>query len=144
MKVLTVRQPWAWAIARGGKDIENRRWTTTHRGPLAIHAAATAGPDQLAAVRFIRRLVPADVLPASVGDDRPYTEQGRVVAVVELVEVCKAGLSGQPCECGPWAMPGQAHWRLAHARPVTGPVLRGQLGLWEYELRALAGLVGEG
>jgi hypothetical protein len=24
MRALTVRQPWAWAIVHGGKDIENR------------------------------------------------------------------------------------------------------------------------
>ena len=24
MRVLTVRQPWAWAIIHGGKDVENR------------------------------------------------------------------------------------------------------------------------
>ncbi len=40
MKALTVRQPWAWALMEGGKDIENRKWATTYRGPLAIHAAA--------------------------------------------------------------------------------------------------------
>jgi hypothetical protein len=35
-RTLTVRQPWAWAIARGHKDIENRSWTTRYRGPIAI------------------------------------------------------------------------------------------------------------
>lgn len=24
MRILTVRQPWAWAIIHGGKDVENR------------------------------------------------------------------------------------------------------------------------
>ena len=38
MKVLSVRQPWAWALIHGGKDIENRDWKTNYRGPLAIHA----------------------------------------------------------------------------------------------------------
>jgi hypothetical protein len=26
VRVLTVRQPWAWAIIHGGKDAENRNW----------------------------------------------------------------------------------------------------------------------
>ena len=38
MKVLSVRQPWAWAIIHGGKDVENRNWYTSFRGTLAIHA----------------------------------------------------------------------------------------------------------
>lgn len=37
MNCLTVCQPWAWAIFHG-KDIENRGWLMTHRGPLLIHA----------------------------------------------------------------------------------------------------------
>lgn len=40
MKVLTVRQPWAWAIAHGGKDVENRATLWRYRGPLLIHAGA--------------------------------------------------------------------------------------------------------
>lgn len=38
LRALTIRQPWAWAIIHGGKDIENRSWNTKHRGPLVIHA----------------------------------------------------------------------------------------------------------
>jgi hypothetical protein len=25
VKALTIRQPWAWAVIYGGKDVENRR-----------------------------------------------------------------------------------------------------------------------
>lgn len=39
MKALSVRQPWAWLIVHGGKDIENRTWKTAYRGPVLIHAA---------------------------------------------------------------------------------------------------------
>src|SRR5438876_81719 len=38
VKAISIQQPWAWAIVHAGKDIENRTWTTTHRGELAIHA----------------------------------------------------------------------------------------------------------
>jgi hypothetical protein len=38
MKALTIRQPWAELILQGRKTIELRKWTTRHRGPLAIHA----------------------------------------------------------------------------------------------------------
>lgn len=41
MKALTLRQPWASLVALGVKTIETRGWSTSYRGPLAIHAAAT-------------------------------------------------------------------------------------------------------
>ena len=38
MKALSIMQPWAWLIANGHKDIENRSWPTRYRGPVLIHA----------------------------------------------------------------------------------------------------------
>ncbi len=38
MKALSIRQPWAWLIAHGYKDIENREWRTGFRGRFLIHA----------------------------------------------------------------------------------------------------------
>lgn len=40
VRALTVRQPWAWAIVSGGKNIENRTQQWTYRGTLLIHAGA--------------------------------------------------------------------------------------------------------
>jgi hypothetical protein len=41
MKALSVRQPWAYLIVSGGKDIENRKWKTSYRGPVLIYASNT-------------------------------------------------------------------------------------------------------
>ncbi len=41
MYALSIRQPWAWLVANGFKDVENRNWPTMHRGPVLIHAAKT-------------------------------------------------------------------------------------------------------
>lgn len=38
MMALSIRQPWAWLIVNGHKDIENRDWHTGKRGPILIHA----------------------------------------------------------------------------------------------------------
>ncbi|MEP3114129.1 ASCH domain-containing protein [Nisaea sp.] len=38
MKALSIQQPWAEAIVRGYKPVENRTWFTGYRGPLLIHA----------------------------------------------------------------------------------------------------------
>lgn len=41
VKVLSIRQPWAWLIVNGYKAVENRRWNTQHRGHTLIHASKT-------------------------------------------------------------------------------------------------------
>lgn len=35
---LSIQQPWAWAILKAGKDIENREWFSHYRGRFLIHA----------------------------------------------------------------------------------------------------------
>jgi hypothetical protein len=38
-KIISIRQPWATLIVRGVKDIENRSWATSYRGPVLVHAS---------------------------------------------------------------------------------------------------------
>ena len=39
MKILSIRQPWAYLITQGSKDIENRSWPTKYRGQFLVHAS---------------------------------------------------------------------------------------------------------
>lgn len=39
MKALSIRQPWAWLIVNGHKDIENRSWPTRFCGEFLVHAS---------------------------------------------------------------------------------------------------------
>jgi hypothetical protein len=95
MKAITIRQPWASAIARPGpnaKRVENRGRPTTHRGPVAIHAGKT--PDTLAdqdprIVRMFGR------------DPRVGMPMGAVIAVAELVDCHQATWNPDVC-CAPW------------------------------------------
>jgi hypothetical protein len=41
VKALSIRQPYAWLIVNGLKDIENRNWPTNFRGDVLIHAGIT-------------------------------------------------------------------------------------------------------
>lgn len=41
MRALSIRQPWAWLIVNGFKDVENRTWKTKYRGEVLIHASKT-------------------------------------------------------------------------------------------------------
>ena len=44
---LSVRQPWAWAIVKGFKDVENRTWSTKYRGLVYIHAPKKVETHQI-------------------------------------------------------------------------------------------------
>lgn len=48
---LSIRQPWAWLIVHGHKDVENRDWPTKYRGPLWIHAGKTKDHEQYEAAQ---------------------------------------------------------------------------------------------
>lgn len=76
MKALSIRQPFAHLILIGVKRIENRKWPTLYRGPLAIHAGA----------RWHERPVEEieKHFQVKVPDDLPT---GGIVGVVDLVDV---------------------------------------------------------
>lgn len=137
MKALTIRQPWAWSIAAGHKPIENRGWVTPHRGQLAVHSAKQFDDHPEDALRMVRDILRASgtPYPKTFHDALPLAGGGLVLATVDLVDVCTASYDTETvaCGCGPWAMPGQAHWRLADARPLGEPVpATGRLGLWDW------------
>lgn len=100
---LTVKQRWAHLIIHGGKDVENRSWSTNHRGRLWIHAGR------------------------AVDDDSPDVQGevvfGAIIGHVTLVDVIRDSRST-------WAIPGEWHWVLTDPTPVERLVRRGQMGLW--------------
>ena len=93
MKFLTIRQPWAQLIAVGAKTIETRSWSTSYRGPLAIHAGKAwpvpVGEWQVPSDRgpgpMIERLV--SPLAGTYRWEAIRAPLGAVVAVCDLVDV---------------------------------------------------------
>lgn len=131
MKALTVQQPWAWAIAAGHKDIENRTWATSYRGPLAIHAGKTwASSGDVQICRSVLEDLGVVKADEQVGD-RHLLATGAIVAVVDLAGVCE----DPRCRCSVWAGIGWKHWQLKNPRPLTEPVpASGRQGLWDIDL----------
>ena len=120
VRAMSVQQPWAFAIARGGKTVSNQPLPTAHRGPLLIHASMRV--DLNACDSPLIRSAGWDP-----GD--PLATIGAVIAVADLADVCSAGGA---CDCGPWADPGHHHWRLAAVRALPRPIVAlGRPGLWE-------------
>lgn len=86
MKVLTLTQPWATLMAIGAKRIETRGWSTSYRGPLAIHAAKKFPQDCVSLCfdsPFKETLVAAGIIKPR---ELPL---GQVLAVLELVNCLK-------------------------------------------------------
>lgn len=125
MRILTVRQPWAYAIIHLGKDVENRTRNIAgaYRGPVAIHAAKSK----------------LGTFDASHAELWPYSPRkhvlGAIIGVVDLVDVHMDDT--EPCNgpirlgiCSRWAEPGMHHLVLANPRPLVEPIpYRGALGL---------------
>jgi hypothetical protein len=113
MRVISLQQPWAWLVVQGGKDVENRRWPTRYRGPIAIHASLKLDTSY----RDGRFRFPAGVeLPPLDSLDR-----GAIVGVATLVECVSH--SDSPWFSGPFG------FLLRDARPVAPLPWRGALGL---------------
>jgi hypothetical protein len=111
--VLTIRQPWAWAILHAGKAIENRSKRTHYRGPLWIHAASQMDTAALAALRRVF--------------DVPELPTGALVGVVSVVG-CTA-VCDSPWFVGPYG------WELASQRALPEPIpMAGQLSTFRRRL----------
>lgn len=124
MKALTVRQPWAWAIVWGGKDVENRSQLWTYRGLLAIHAGKT--PDDGADSDPLLEAVAAN---SGVGTMAPV---GAVIGVVDLFGCHWAANHTRRDWCSPWAQDDTTHLMLRNPRPLARPVeVRGMPGMFD-------------
>jgi hypothetical protein len=111
LRAITIRQPWAWAIIFGGKDIENRSWLTHYRGLLAIHAGLAYLSDA-AMPRGVRT------------PERKDLVFGAVIGVVDLHDVVEKSRSR-------WFADGGYGFVLRDPRPLAKPVrCSGRLGLW--------------
>lgn len=129
MRALTVQQPWATAIMRWGKEVENRtrNLAGSYRGPVAIHAGLR---EDLAAYDddLIREVL------GQYDDGWILAEQlvtGAIIGVVDLASVHDDSDHGRQHSCSPWAQPNLWHLILERPRALADPVpCRGRLGLW--------------
>jgi len=128
MRILTVRQPWAWAIIHGGKDVENRVRNIAggYRGPVAIHAGL-AYDNQWNSYPLALKMNHHEGVHE---DPQPWRAHlGAILGVVDLVDV--HDLDSAACyDDTEWAEDGMYHLVLANPRPLTTPIpFRGALGL---------------
>ena len=154
MKALSLMQPWATLIAQGAKRIETRSWSTSYRGPLAIHASKGLPGWVADAVRsepqFTNALGDLFNPHGRVLGDLP---RGCIIAIAELISVkfitensdgwnwfgptgrwFDYEITDQERAFGDYT-PGRYAWLLADVRPIDAPIpAKGALGLWETPL----------
>lgn len=111
MKALSIKQPWAWLILNGGKNIENRTWNTKFRGRFLIHASKQEDKWAMKHFQLIGLINPDDMI------------HGAIIGSVELVDVVKSSDSN-------W-FHGPYGFILKDPKPEVIRFTKGRLGFYE-------------
>jgi adenine-specific DNA-methyltransferase len=128
---LSVRNPWAYLICHGVKDIEYRSKRTSHRGRFYIHVSGPAfsAADALGAEpdKMVWRGSPElmKLLRGAEGDSsRPIFPSGCIIGHVDLIEVEEYGEK-------------DFGWVLENPVLLSEPIVgvKGVLGFWKYDPR---------
>jgi hypothetical protein len=152
--VLSLRQPWAWAVLHAGKRVENRCWSTTFRGEFLIHAAAWPGDVVAMAAKrrpplplYDARIEAVAMLDMARDLDAPlppgktvtlrelYGQRGGIVGVARPVDVLppctyERSLFGNTVCSGPWHVAEQYGFVLEDVRATAFEPLKGSLGFF--------------
>lgn len=126
MKVLSLRQPWAWALFFAGKDIENRTWKTNFRGDLAIHAAKGMTVREYNDAKDFMFDIGVNYVP-----NRDELEFGKIVGIIEVVGCINEHDYGYGSEDSLWFQ-GPYGWIVQNPRQVKPVAAKGGLSLWDY------------
>jgi hypothetical protein len=121
MKVLSIRQPWAWLIVNGHKDIENRTWPTMFRGEFLIHASKGMTRDEYEqASHFAFHVYGGCDLGLP---NFEALERGGIVGIAEITDCVSSSKS-------PWFV-GEYGFVLRNACRLPFKPMRGMLGFFE-------------
>lgn len=133
MKCLSVRQPWAWAIIHGGKDIENRNWKTKYRGLVAIHAGKQFDMSEEEWNFHYDDWTMGDPwcqMSRGFGEFGGQNDvRGAIIGIVEVVGCTPSYACDSVWKAGP--DPDYFCWNLRNPVALEQPIpLKGQLGLF--------------
>ena len=117
-RAISIRQPWAWLIVHGYKDIENRSWKTKYRGPVYIHAGKLLSKDEF---------IDAELVANGLGITIPQPDEltfGSIIGIATITNCVSESNS-------PW-FSGAYGFKLKNATPLDNPIpYRGQLGFFK-------------
>ncbi len=125
VKALSVRQPWAWLILHGGKDVENRTWRANARGAILLHASSNMSSADYERCRdFAVRLGVTVPEPAEL-------ERGGIVGAFRLAGVAKPGERASP-----WHFEECFGFQIEGATPLPFRPAKGRLYFFGVETTA--------
>ena len=128
MKALSIRQPWAWLIVHGGKDIENRSWHTKFRGRFLVHAAkGMTNEEYCDGLEFAMKA--GDIRLLRDFPTSQEMQRGGIIGSVELVDSLDTSDS-------PWYM-GQKAFVLKDPKPIPFTPFKGRLQFFEVNVSAV-------
>lgn len=124
MKTLSIREPYASLILSGVKKIETRSWKTNYRGELYIHASLGKSSPSPEVMKLVLYTNPGYILCKAMLVDCIYMTK-------EYVEQMK---KDNPTEylCGDY-QEGRYAWVLDDVEPVEPILVKGHLGIWNYD-----------
>ena len=122
LPALSIRQPWAWLIVNGFKDVENRSRRTHHRGPLLIHAGLNLSDFTDEEAERIEAKYRVHV-PERL-------DLGGIVGVVDVVDCVERHKS-------PWYVDGNFAWVVANPRRLKYRPCKGALGTFRPEFNEI-------
>lgn len=132
-KALSIKQPWAWLIVHGHKDIENRSWLKRFPPRVLVHAGRNfddTAHRALIAGRHPARPMEMISLQIAEAYEKAFraneVKTGGVVGVTDIVGV-------QEDHDSPWFV-GDYGYILANARPLAFLPWRGELGFFEVKV----------
>lgn len=144
MRGLTLHRPWDWAMAHGGKNIENRPWKAWRSSigeRIALHAGKVYSDTGAGFIDGVLGLGRAPLESAS--------RAGVIVATTRVAGWvhCGGHWHGVPSEvakaalASPWFM-GPYGWIVSDTFALPDPVpCQGALGLWKLPLDVEAAVV---
>lgn len=147
MKAISIKQPWAYLIASGIKDIENRTWKTSYRGKVLIHCSSTIdprfkndihcfSPEQMDAIHKIMDVSDKDVRA------KLFENKGAIIGEFDLVD-CVVNHDSIWAEQSPEYTTKRANqdgfkpihnWVIENAVLYDEPILnvKGKLSFWDF------------
>lgn len=131
-KALSIRQPWAYLICAGIKDVENQTWRTNYRGKILVHAPGEWDNRS----RCMNRLFTQrqwDTLTIGVRYEMTiqYFVKFPTSAIIGSVEIVDCIDNSQSI----WAEDHCYHWVLKNPVLFDKPILnvKGKLSFWNYQ-----------
>ena len=118
-RALSIRQPWAWLIVNGYKDIENRTWWSSYRGRLLIHASKAM--DDMSLQDIIEFYDIPEIAPSTV-----ILHRGGIVGEVTMVDCVEQPMKSK------W-FHGPCGFVFRNPKPLPFMSCRGQLGFFPVE-----------